>query len=1004
MNQLDLIILGAGGPKYGREHQAGLQKVTSEGKSVLAWLLHAVSGYVRNVDFVGGYEIDKVMRHFPDLTYHYNDNWQATGSAVSLGLALDASQLESDVLICYDDIIFRESVVGNLIRDESDKLSIAVNCREGSSVDDAREPEVIWLNNGQYAGEFTGLVYVPRKLLAEFKEFVADACKLDPRVYLSSILSAWIVKKGRDDVRLVDVNSDWAHIESGKSIAEFILGSKAKTLSRLSGRVEKSNILPLVYFERNDWLNASGTCVEKVFNELSSVALVVRSSAQNEDGFDEVNAGKFVSLLNVEPSAASLYSAVEEVFSSYSSLDPKDEVLIQPMLSDVVASGVVFTRTLGSGAPYYVVNYAEGSDTTVITSGVDASDKVWTIFKPTASNCLENAPECVRTVVEAAIEIENLVDFDALDIEFAQDSLGNLYTLQVRPVYLNSAFRDRSDDSLLADALLSVESYLDNDFLPPGLDGDLPVWSVMSDWNPAEIVGVKPFPLSFDLYRHIITDHTWSQQRFEIGCRDLRGYPLIRSFAGQTFVDVRASINSFIPADLSPVVAARVVNYALSKLRMNPELHDKVEFSLLPTCLDFNFNSWNEEYHENSILDSAQVGEYKKSVLAVTNNVIARVKFDYSAAEALDAELLELDTVLQPKADMLRYYLSVCRDKGTLPFAHLARAGFVAASILKSLVDTGLLTEVRKSELLASIKTVSSRVSNDAWLVKTGQISFEEFVASYGHLRPGTYDISSPTYASSPEIYLRPLVEAARNHIYKPFEWSCEEREAVSSALIELGFEFDADGLYDFLFSAISGREYSKFVFTKLLSKAIDLSSNMLSDLGIPDCAKSYTSLNDLLDLGINVFGEGFSSEVLLKHAQEREGFYSVASQIKMPPVLFSAADLYCFKVPESDPNFVTLEGCSGELICLDEHPDQTRMLAGKVVAIPNADPGYDFLFSLGIKALITAYGGPNSHMAIRAAEFNLPAVIGIGAKQFSEMKTGMNVDIDCKKSYLKLY
>ena len=43
------------------------------------------------------------------------------------------------------------------------------------------------------------------------------------------------------------------------------------------------------------------------------------------------------------------------------------------------------------------------------------------------------------------------------------------------------------------------------------------------------------------------------------------------------------------------------------------------------------------------------------------------------------------------------------------------------------------------------------------------------------------------------------------------------------------------------------------------------------------------------------------------------------------------------------------------------------------------ADPGFDWIFSKDIKGLVTKYGGSNSHMAIRCAEFNIPAAIGCG-------------------------
>lgn len=67
----------------------------------------------------------------------------------------------------------------------------------------------------------------------------------------------------------------------------------------------------------------------------------------------------------------------------------------------------------------------------------------------------------------------------------------------------------------------------------------------------------------------------------------------------------------------------------------------------------------------------------------------------------------------------------------------------------------------------------------------------------------------------------------------------------------------------------------------------------------------------------------------------------------------------------------------------------------GAVVLIPQADPGYDWLFGQGIAGLITMYGGANSHMAIRSAEFGLPAAIGIGEQLYKQLSQAQEIELD---------
>jgi len=88
----------------------------------------------------------------------------------------------------------------------------------------------------------------------------------------------------------------------------------------------------------------------------------------------------------------------------------------------------------------------------------------------------------------------------------------------------------------------------------------------------------------------------------------------------------------------------------------------------------------------------------------------------------------------------------------------------------------------------------------------------------------------------------------------------------------------------------------------------------------------------------------------------------------------------------------------------LSEHPEPSHAdLEGKIVIIQQADPGYDWLFLRQIAGLITVYGGANSHMAIRTAEFGLPAAIGIGEVTYEHIRGARSIMLDCESRQLSV-
>lgn len=129
---------------------------------------------------------------------------------------------------------------------------------------------------------------------------------------------------------------------------------------------------------------------------------------------------------------------------------------------------------------------------------------------------------------------------------------------------------------------------------------------------------------------------------------------------------------------------------------------------------------------------------------------------------------------------------------------------------------------------------------------------------------------------------------------------------------------------------------------------------------------------------------------------------YEITKSITLPPVITSPGEAVRFFYPDSEPNFIT-SGKADGYTCLLETMDTAAGLEGKIVLIPSADPGYDWIFSHRIRGFITMYGGANSHMAIRASELGIPAAVGVGEKLFLQYRNAAYIEIDAQAKMIKI-
>jgi glutamine kinase len=761
----------------------------------------------------------------------------------------------------------------------------------------------------------------------------------------------------------------------------MIFSTKARTLSSLDGHLSSAQILPLEWFSVQAWQTNHAKILDQLSQKFGDVHLVARSSAISEDLITSSLAGHFTTVLSVKGKKA-LKEAIQNVINSYGEApNTEDEVLIQPMLSGVRLSGVVFSRDPGTGSQYRVFNYTVGEDTTAVTGGnmhartfvvVDGASKV--------------SPDMQKVMILVK-ELEGFFPEQALDIEFAfADPDSTLYLLQARPLMTRQNMVDSESHTNLLERISDKIRLAQQPH--PFLHGRSTIFGTMPDWNPAEIIGTRPRPLALSLYRELVTDAIWAYQRNNYGYRNLRSFPLVVHFAGQPYIDVRLSFNSFIPKDIEGGLADRLVDYYVDQLTVAPTLHDKVEFEIVFSCYTLDLPERLKILADFGFSENDQT-QLAESLRLLTNRIIHQKDGLWRTDEAKLRTLsqrreLILASGLDPVSRMY-WLIEDCKRYGTLPFAGLARAGFIAVQMLKSLVSVGVFSQDEYDRFMNGLNTISSQLSRDL-----GSLDRTSFLARYGHLRPGTYDILSPRYDEAPDDYFgrqQFSVELEGNR--KPFTLNLEQMREVSRLLDEHGLSSDVVGLFDFLQAGIELREYAKFIFTRNLSDALSLFRDWGEGYGFSPEELSYANIGSIRDL----YAGADDPKAVLAHAiEEGQARYRETCSLWLPPLITKPEDVWAFHIPDSEPNFVTQSSVTGAVVL----PENRDRLAGGIVFISSADPGFDWLFAHPIAGLVTAYGGVNSHMAIRANELGLPAVIGAGETLFKQWSKAQRIHIDC--------
>lgn len=778
--------------------------------------------------------------------------------------------------------------------------------------------------------------------------------------------------------------------------------TKAQTLEHVQSKLKHFKVPKFLYFSKTGWISQKNFILEEIESSFKNILIAIRSSAADEDGSSNSLAGEYESVLNVPANEREkVNKAIEQVFTSYQKNGERsnaDEVIVQKMVNDISMSGVIFTHDLNTGAPYYVINYDDVSGKTdTVTSGDGQHANRTLYIHRGAAHALRS--ERFQQLIDAVQELEQIMDSQFLDIEFAVNKQLEPVLFQVRAITTQPNW-NRAVARRIDAALDGIQRFVGNRMKTmDGVYGNTTVLGQMPDWNPAEMIGRAPRNLAFSLYETLITNDAWRIARDRMNYAVPAGQPLMASLAGQPYIDTRLSFHSYLPASLSPGIAEKLVNVWVNKLKENPQLHDKIEFDVAITTYSFDLEKKIVNLTDGVLTDD-ETREFRNALLELTLDLIKGVN-----SGGIDAAMAEIDQLEKNQKhyaidngnielSMLFKMIDECIRLGTIPFSILARHGFIARTLMISLQRRGVFTADEIQQIQSGIRTVASDLVDDMLKLQKGSLERKTFMEKYGHLRPGTYDILSLRYDQI-EDFGTGGNGADYAHSVEEFELDGGRKEEINRFLKNENFDgIDADELLTYFRKATAGREYGKFVFTRTVSQMLEMIAIFAEKNGLSRDEISHVPIGDILSIA-KESSEEVVEDRLRKVAREGAEFHSVSSAIRLPQVLFDVAGVHVVPFQVSQPNFITEKRIDAECINLSSN-ESTPDISGKIVLIESADPGFDWIFAHKIGGLITKYGGANSHMAIRCAEFNIPAAIGCGEQKYEICLKARKISLDC--------
>ena len=662
-----------------------------------------------------------------------------------------------------------------------------------------------------------------------------------------------------------------------------IFTSKSNVLKFLQNQLRNSKIEKLYTFEVQDWKINKNKIIKRSSQYFAnSNKIIVRSSAMGEDSLESSKAGSFESVLDVNPKSKKvLNNAINLVLNSYEkkqNYNQKNQILIQNQSTKIVQSGVIFSR-LRNGSPYYIINFEEGPSTVGVTQG-----KVNNLVKIFRKTNFEKIPKKWKKLLKSIQEIEKITSNTYLDIEFGITNLNKIIIFQVRPLISeNNSNLDNKIEKELKKNQIKYKKYIQNN------SKKKIIFSDMADWNPSEIIGSNPNILDYSLYDFLIMNKSWYLGRKEIEYQIPSNPNLMVKFGNKPYVNTLSSFISLTPNKLPKKITAKLLKYYNQELVSNPHLHDKIEFDIVLTCFDLTFDKKLKKMIELKFTKN-EIKKIRNVFVSFTNQIInnfvevsknSKLKIEIMSKNRnkINNEIKNNNYGISKKIEMIELLLNDCKKLGAVEFSKMARMGFISTIILKSMVKTNNISQNMEDSILNSIESPLSQFQQDLISYYNKKMSKIKFLSKYGHLRPGTYDITQLRYDQDSKFLEQMQLESNVNTIKT-------SSNKINKILEKNGINTTSIDFIDFVKQSLEYREEFKFQFTKNLSDILELINEIGSEFNLTRNEIANLDIKTIIkskNINKKIVKEKWNKKIRLNKKQNKINNYLI-----LPPLIFS--------------------------------------------------------------------------------------------------------------------